>query len=544
MDLEKFEYVIFAAILIGQGIFFNRTRKKIKEFNNSIANISSIGIADLELTEEQVDSFSLRDDIFDIAKKTETTGMASEEHIVNQSEEEVDSENLSERAPDIEQSYQPTVKLRLLESTDNSSLVFNNILNALNKYLLRNRHSVADFNLIKDIVERNTNTIEEDVNLTLSTPLYLGLMGTMLGVVIGIFSMSNFIGAQLQEDSISGGIAILLGSVKIAMIASCLGLLLTIYNSAIIFKGSKYRLESKKNDFYTMIQVELLPSLNQGMNATFDSLQRNLFRFNEKFDNNLDKLSTVFDKNYDSIVMQKNLVEQMDRSKVADITKFNIKVLAEMSTSLAQFDKFNMMFSNINTYLSNSYKLAERSNELLERTGNFEKIASAIEENLDNNTHLTRFLSEHFNQLEEHKSKIDEAVVGIGFNIKDTFEQLKGSLQNSSQILGEEAMLRNAESKKLFNDFSNELKESFTIQANSLQEIMEEKKSSLDHLKHLEALLSEVKSMRGGNEMTDKLSGQIFELNSGISNTNDTLRRIEQDAKKPFFKKLFNQKYA
>ena len=542
MNLEILEYAIFAIIVVTQIVFFLKTKFKIKEFNNSIAIISKIQITDLELTEHQINSFSSQSDIFDINKQTIENSASSEN--VNHIDSDDEGAAFEDRSyqPEIDFDFNKLVKVKLVESIDNNSVVFNSILNSLNKYLLRNRHSVADFSLIKDIVERNTDAVEEEVNLTLSTPLYLGLMGTMLGVVIGIFSMSDFIGAQIKDDTISAAIGILLGSVKIAMIASFVGLLLTIYNSAIVFKGSKSKLENKKNDFYTMIQVELLPSLNQGVGATFDSLQRNLFQFNEKFDSNLDRLSTVFDKNYESIIMQKQLVEQMDSSKVADITKYNMKVLSEMNNSLVQFDKFNTLFSNINAYLANSYKLADRSSELLERTSNFEKIATSIESSLDQNSKLNNFLSAHFSDLEIHKTKIDESIVNMGFNIKDTFDQLNSSMQHASQVLSEEAITRNLNSKTLFADFTNDLKESFVQQAKTMNNMFEEKKSSLDYLKHLETLLREVKALNSGSTDNERLVSQVQELNFGIMTTNSTLKRIENDAKKPFFKKIFTQK--
>jgi hypothetical protein len=542
MNLELIEYVIFAVIIAIQFWFFFKTKRKIKDFNKSIAEISNIQIADMQLTEDQINTLSSRADIFDSAKQYLSPSVES---IVDDPDEEVAEyvENEDEPAsPIVTMSDELLIKVRLVESSENTSLVFNQILNSLNKYLLRNRHSVADFSLVKDIVERNTDTLEEEVNLTLSTPLYIGLMGTMLGVVIGIFSMSNFIGAEIKDDGISTGIGILLGSVKIAMIASFVGLLLTIYNSAVVFKGSKYRLENKKNDFYSMIQVELLPTLNQGVGATFDSLQRNLFKFNQQFDSNLDRLGNVFDRNYESILLQKKVVEMMDKSKVADITNYNVKVLNEMNRSLEQFDKFNVLFSNINGYISNSYLLADRSSELLQRTGNFEKIAMSIEANLSESTKLSNFLSGHFQDLERHKTKIDESIVDVSFNIKDTFSQLSTSLQQSSQVLNEEAVSRNQNSKNLFDDFSNSLKESLNSQALALSEMLAEKKSSLDYLKHLETLVTEVKVIKGNNTDTSSLANQIQELNSGIQNCSNILKRIEVDAKKPFYKKLFIQK--
>ena len=523
--LEFFEQVIIAIIAVIQILSFIRTRRKIREFDCSMATISNIEIVELVLSKRQIDGFTTSDNIFEIAQNNAYD---------NNGELEFDEEQIDDTK----------IKIRLLQSNSKDSDVFNTILNSINKYLLRNRHSVADFSLIKDMVERHTDTLEGEINLTLSTPLYLGLMGTMFGIVVGIFSMSGIIGNLNDAESLTSGVSVLLSSVKIAMLVSLLGLILTIINSAIIFKDSKSKLENKKNDFYTFIQVELLPSLNQGMEATFSALQRNLFSFNEKFDSNLERLSTVFDKNYDAILTQKNLMEQMDNANVAEIAKYNIKVLKELNTSLVSFDKFNVMFSNVNSYLANSYKLTEQSNELLDRTGNFAQIADTISSNLKDNTKLIHFLMQNFEYLENHKSKIDEALVDVGFSIKDTFAQLNNSLKQASESLGDEAVDRNVNSRKVFEEFSNDLKNSFEQQVEVLRIVMEEKKSSLDYLKHLETLLTEVRSLKGEGKTPQYFSEQIGLLQSGIYSTNETLKRIELDAKKPFYKKLFTQREA
>ncbi len=59
----------------------------------------------------------------------------------------------------------------------------------MNIYLIRNRGSISDFNLINDIVELHTDSLVKDINIALPLPLYLGLMGTMLGIIIGLFGM-------------------------------------------------------------------------------------------------------------------------------------------------------------------------------------------------------------------------------------------------------------------------------------------------------------------------------------------------------------------
>lgn len=551
MTLEQIEYVLFIVIVGFQIASFIKTRRKIEEFNKSVPEIGKVLILDIELTDGQIESFISNGLLGDI--ENYRAGQLPSDQDDQEDFSDADNEDLNNQIyelPDVEESkstdsYTKKNKIRIVGCSRLENDAFAKILNALNKYLVRNNHSVADFNLIKDIVERNTDTIEEEVHLTLSTPLYLGLMGTMIGIVIGLFNMSALYGSTISDMALTNGIGILLGSVKVAMIASFAGLLLTIYNSSITFRGTKSVLEGKKNDFYTFIQVELLPTLNQGIGSTFESLQRNLSKFNEKFDTNLDRLSLVFDKNYESIQLQKQLLEQLDRNKVSEMTKYNVQILKELNVSVGQFEKFNSLFANVNQYLNGTYKLTDKTNELLERTGNFETIANSISDSIVLNVKLTDFLTSHFVHLENHKHKVDEAVVNIEFGIKDTFEKLKESLQESSQNLSEEATLRNSESRKVFESFTEELKSAFISQTEAFNGALEDKKSNLDYLKHLEPLLSEVKSYKNANSTNnsaDKLYDQIVELNGIMSSSNQMLKHIEEDVKTPLYKKLFQIK--
>jgi hypothetical protein len=532
MNVEAIEYILFLVIIAYQIHFFLKTRNKIEEFKLSIPSIKNISLIPIKLNDDEIEEFI-------------THGKVS-----------VNEEHSSDDNNDIK-----SQRLKILTSKLRNSKTFTNILNSINKYLVRNCSSVADFNLIKDIVERNTDSLEEEINLTISTPLYLGLMGTMLGIVIGLFSMTDVIGT---DGGSSDGIAILLGSVKVAMIASFVGLLLTIVNSAIIFKGTKYRVEANKNDLFTLIQVELLPSLNQGMAATFQSLQRNLFSFNEKFDSNLDRLTTVFDKNYESILMQKQLAEFLDKTKMSEMTKYNVQVLRELNIAIIEFEKFNIMFKNINSYLSNSFQLTDKSNELLSRTGNFEVIANTIGQNISQSNELLQFLTTHFSDLKSHSQKVNESVSEVSYGIKDVFDQLKNSLQSESRILNEEAALRNEESKYVFTSFIDQLKKSFEIQEDEFKISMlnfskelklsfenqeelfkasiEEKKSNLDYLKFLEPLFTEVKSQNQSQQKgnTIKLSEDLSEMGRTLQNANSILETLAESDKRSIIKKLFN----
>jgi hypothetical protein len=528
INFEDIQYILFLVIVILQIRFFIKTRNAISRFKTAIPPVNDIHISAIGLTTDELESIFERD-------------------VLNDPESVKPWQSSWESAGEPEDGGEPLIKIKVVKTTNNPGEVFTSITEALNKYLFYNRHSVADFHLIKDIVERNTSTLEDEINLTISTPLYLGLMGTMLGIVIGLFSMSHLMTMNVSDKGLSTGIATLLGSVKIAMIGSFVGLAFTIINSAVAFRGTKYKLEAKKNAFYTLIQIELLPALNQGMESTLESLQINLSKFNEGFGQNLGKLSGVFDKNYEAIKLNKDLIDQLNSSKVAEITEYNVKVLGELKTSVAQFEKFNKLFKNVDDYLEATYRLADKSTEVLQRTDNLRTIAEKIQETISRNQELFEFLQNHFKELTDFKEKVTQAVAESGFKVRDAFNDVNKMMIDAGEMLRTESALRNIESQKVFAEFTLELKKSFEVQTESFQKAaeeqresfrlaVEEKKSNLDQLSNLGPLLSEVKSLKttGGGSNTDKLLYQLHELNR-------MLRHIESDIRRPFFKKMFTK---
>src|ERR1035437_1994546 len=73
---------------------------------------------------------------------------------------------------------------RIITKHKNSVLVI--VIDSINNYLHNNKGAVSDFHLIKDIVDRNSDAIEDEIDSQIPIPLYLGLVGTMAGILVGV----------------------------------------------------------------------------------------------------------------------------------------------------------------------------------------------------------------------------------------------------------------------------------------------------------------------------------------------------------------------
>ncbi|WP_452602636.1 hypothetical protein [Pontimicrobium sp. MEBiC06410] len=504
MKIEFIETVLVCIIVSIQIGVFARTFFKIRLFKRIIPNINSLYVTKVIVPVSELESLSPKEFLKKIDSYKEVQTDSNSDEDLNQYE----NLDLFNNSSPIFENIEKT-EVNIIEIDGKANKVFENILFSVNNYLVRNRGASSDFNLMKDIVERNTDAVEEDINLSVGTPLYLGLMGTMMGIVIALFNMPDLgveLGTEQTGKTLDEGIAMLIGGVKIAMIASFVGLMLTIINSGWVFKGSRSYSEARKNEFYTFIQVELLPIINQGLASTLDSLQRNLLQFNKEFSSNLKGLTGVFDSNRSAIREQKELLDAIDKAKVSEMTKYNVAVLKQLDLSVGKFEKFNAFLSNTTQFVENSQLIVTKSNELLTRTDNFKTIAENLDSKLNQSQQLLTFLSEHFNKLEEHKEYTSNTVADVGHSISETFKELKEHIQNSSEAVKQ-----------------------FTIdETEALKNALSESKTNLVNLEHLSTLKTDVSQFKNSSATQgERLKQTIEDLNRNMVKAIVILEQIE-----------------
>lgn len=415
----------------------------------------------------------------------------------------------------------------LIHKRSDGNHVTDKLIYALNTYLIRNKGVASDFHLIKDVIERNTDAIEDDISQSISLPLYLGLLGTFLGIVFGLFQISG-VDFATEPAALDNAISLLLGGVKIAMIASFTGLLLTIINSGYFFKGAKVLVEDKKNDFYTFIQIDLLPLLNQNINSTLFSLQSNLHKFNEEFKGNVGKLSSVMGRNHDALIAQEKILTTLDNMDIMEFAKANVKVLRELQVSTDKFAEFNMYLSSINELVNDTKGFTVKLNEMIERTGNFHELGKQIVTIFSENQELVKFLQSHYNALDNSHQLITQAVNGVGNTLDDSLVKLKEFTQD-----------RIMEVQKLT------LKE-----LELMQKEYPERWKKLDKLDFLEPVSKHLSEMKMSNaSQIGSVSNEIKTFNDKLSKVIKELEAIKQNGESTIsnkisssFRKMFKKK--
>jgi uncharacterized protein YlxW (UPF0749 family) len=207
-----------------------------------------------------------------------------------------------------------------------------NIINSINQYLEKNKDSVTEFNLIRDIIDRNCDVVEEEIQTLIPIPLYCGLIGTMLGILVGVAmlvfngSLEGLLnGVKGSDLNAAEGINALFGGVALAMGSSFLGIFLTTLCSY-KNKDIKISFEGKKHKFITWLQAELLPKISSDFTSALVKLGNDLSSFNGSFSSNANLLQKTILNITDATLSQKNLLETIEKLDVAKMAKANIEV--------------------------------------------------------------------------------------------------------------------------------------------------------------------------------------------------------------------------
>ena len=321
--------------------------------------------------------------------------------------------------------------------TTHKNPIWKVIIDSINKYLSNNMGSVSDFHLIKDIVDRNCDAQEEDVNTQIPLPLYLGLAGTMAGILIGIAflvftgDLKSLLGNGTENGS--RGVEALFGGVAIAMISSIFGIILTT-RGTIKVKTVKARVESNKNDFLSWMQAELLPELSNDTASVLRIMTKDLSNFNKTFALNNAQFTTSLSKVVDTSDKQAELIKLISQLQDKKITSKNLEllnVLEKWVANLQNVKDYNNSLLNQLAEISNYFK-AERE-QLEQRKTLLAETVNKVDSN--SNAAMEGFNKNFTASLQKMQETFEIKISDIGDTLKIQQETIKTALNIQNKAL-------------------------------------------------------------------------------------------------------------
>ncbi|MGQ9848072.1 MAG: hypothetical protein ACUVQP_11325, partial [Bacteroidales bacterium] len=302
----------------------------------------------------------------------------------------------------------------ILSSNYRLSENFFEIVESTNRYLKNNVDTTAEFNILKDIAERISESEENKIYSTISLPLYIGLMGTFIGVIFGIINIvisNDEIGSSIiTEQSIKA----FLSGVFIAMIGSLFGLLLTTINYSYFFRKAKAERDHKKNIYFNFLQVELLPTLENSLSKSLKDFRENLILFNKEFSVNISEFKGTIPSITDNLKIQTEFIEKFKEIDIPQLAEANIKIFNKLNKSTELFKEFYNYSISINKSISNADVVLEKLINLLNRLVNFENninlLGERLKESDENYEKAVRYWVEKLESIKNRYQLITEFV--------------------------------------------------------------------------------------------------------------------------------------
>lgn len=282
----------------------------------------------------------------------------------------------------------------IIDPPTNVSHEYANIIGGVNDYL-KSSNGSADYEILRSTVEKDLEVMDDDIGSQINVPLYIGLMGTFLGVGYGLIRM---VGSKtINEENIT----YFMGGVVIAMFISLLGLLLTVINNAGNYKIGKKSCDQRKNAFLKFLQIELWPSSSKGMAEVVNTFRNNIDNFNTKFAANVqlfdEKLSgniqalagsvTLIATNISTITKNTEsnheILKELRSGHFTELIKTNLQFTKTIGDFLPQIEGMVQKIQGLNDAMDKSMQVARTVDGVMNRLKGFEEGLNKLGNNLD-----------------------------------------------------------------------------------------------------------------------------------------------------------------
>lgn len=440
----------------------------------------------------------------------------------------------------IETKEEEGTKVPLLVLVGSDDFDLNKIISEINHYVIKTK-GTTDFAVIQNKVERNLSMRYDQTMAKLSFPTNIGLMGTFLGVFLGILMF--VIGFSGSEELRDASISNLLIGVLISMSTSFIGLFLTTINSGRLGDAQK-EVEEDKNEFYDFIQTELMPSLDVSLVVAISKLHETvdkfepafngvIYRFQETFDRctkafgesfetnvkTVSRAVEVMGKNMDkineNIQLQQNVLSTFKSEEVAKGLEKYVDAanhFVGITQSLNKFEEARRMMLaaaqeaiNLQNAYSDSLiiprEIAVRINQILDRVKNFEanieKLGDKLNEREILGNDVVNAIKDQVNAIDK-KSKIADNYIEVADGkLEDLYNEQTKVIEDLNKRYSAAISSHIDGFEQLIDDLTIEIKRRHGLFLDAMDENLNVEiiREDFSNLKKLEAIYDKVKGI-------------------------------------------------
>jgi hypothetical protein len=323
-------------------------------------------------------------------------------------------------------------------STKASHSHFSEVIKSTNAYLCKNKGASADFGILKDTCERHLEKVDNEIGNLINVPLYIGLGGTFVGIIIGLWGIdftATTVGTTTTISSVS--ISQLLNGVIAAMFASLMGLAFTVINSALVYKPAAYKNDTDKNHYYDFLQRELLPFLNIGVSKSLGSFKDVLNHFIIKFGENMDDYKDSGHLLNENLQRQQEVLEEINKLSLTKTATKIAEVFSDLKESAEHLEIFQAYQKSLNGYVDKTEKVAHDMTVIIEQFKDFNINLKAISNNsvvtIELQKQFKDSLEKHFPTINDHREVWRTQVDELNQDIKEVYKELNSYFKTSTE---------------------------------------------------------------------------------------------------------------
>lgn len=264
-------------------------------------------------------------------------------------------------------------------TADYNNPEFERVVFKTNSYLCKNIGTAADYELLKNVCEHDIEVLDDQIHNTLNAPLYLGLAGTFIGIIVGLWgvNLNDFMSGSVA----SSGLQNLLWGVVAAMVASLCGLGMTVYNTVYSYKESVKDNDIAKERYFDFLRRELMPVLSNSMASSLSSLKSVLGHFVDRFGRNLDSYAESAQLLNDNLEKQHLVLESINKLSLTKTATKIAETFVTLKDSADKLEIFKAYQDNLNETISKVEKASGHVGEVIQKFDNFSTNLSIVLQN-------------------------------------------------------------------------------------------------------------------------------------------------------------------
>lgn len=303
-----------------------------------------------------------------------------------------------------------------LITVSGGSNAFKEVVFETNEYLCKNVGTSADLDVLQDICDKKLEVKDNAVKSTLNLPLFIGLGGTFIGIIIGVIGfaldLNDLFGTtsstttteqvistpvvdnnvtsidQTVQSSVenkdegssdeTNSLQFLLYGIGCAMAASLCGLVLMVRNTAFNYREATADLDTKRNEYFDFLRRELMPTLANSMSSSLNSLKSVLGHFVDKFGKNLDAYADsaeLLNENLEKQHLVLTQIQDMGMTRMANRVASAFVQLNEAADALNTFQQYQQ---ELNTTIHQVKTGVSQIDALIAKFDNFMSALSSV----------------------------------------------------------------------------------------------------------------------------------------------------------------------